>query len=230
MKKLETQLKQLQNAHTMCESERIHLRSSLDEYMALNPIKSKSTNIQSTSWLLHAPLFSRKMIAMTLTIAIVLTSSGASYASADALPGDKLYKVKEIIEDVESAVTITDAGQAKLAKRLMRRREVEMRKLEEAGKLDEVHISIIERRIIKHRAEATRLIKSTSIKEPKQSEELKMLLNSNINSLKNAKLKRLDHYFSTAMSEIEADARVQDNILQELEGDIDEMDTVINNY
>ncbi len=214
----------------MSKSEKDLLRSSLDEYIALNPIKVKTAKGIHNKWHLPIYTFNRKAIALTLSIVIVLTSSGATYASADALPGDKLYKVKEITEDIEQTITITDAGQAKLAEKLMKRREMEMQRLEAMGMLDEEHIKTIEKRMAKHRLRAKAILQRIDTQNPKQAEELKKLLKDNTTKLQHAKIKRLNRYFDTEITDIEMEYKNQENLLQELDNAIKEINTVINNY
>ncbi|MDY7080421.1 MAG: DUF5667 domain-containing protein [Chloroflexota bacterium] len=61
----------------------------------------------------HRRSLATTVIGVLIAI-LLLASGGVVYASADTLPGDVLYPIKIVVEDVQLAVSLNDAGDAEL--------------------------------------------------------------------------------------------------------------------
>lgn len=131
--------------------EKSSLKKNVVAFMNANPLST--VRIENTRrHISHAHgqtfLFSflnRKYMFATLAVVLVLMlSGGVSYAAEGTVPGNVLYPIKQVNEQVRSALAISDEDQAKWDAERAERRLEEASTLALAGKLDaktEVSIS-----------------------------------------------------------------------------------------
>jgi len=235
MKKLETKLKQLQSAHTMSMSEKAQMHDSLKEYMALKPMRTKKsfTSLLSRPHFSFSLLWQHKLTSAALIIVLFVTSgAGAAYASTDALPGERLYSVKEIVEDVHERILISNIAKAEFAERLTKRREDEAQRLEVLDKLDAPRAAIIERRISRHTARAERVLVQIEQDSPQKAQRIRTKLNQRVAHIQNIRAvqqKKHAQRFAQLMNVIDAEYEEGAQALQELEVAVQEMETLIHN-
>lgn len=131
--------------------EKSSLEKNILAFMNANPIQSERIE-NKRRHISHAHgqtfLFSflnRKYMFATLAVVIVLVlSGGVSYAAEGSVPGNVLYPIKQVNEEVRSALAISDEDQAKWDAERAERRLEEASTLALSGKLDpktEVSIS-----------------------------------------------------------------------------------------
>ncbi len=226
MKKLQTQLKELQSTHSLSKREKNAMRDVLTEYTKLNPIRNKNNTVTNT------PLFKifkqHKLVSFTLVVTLFF-SSGAVYASTDALPGDKLYKVKEVVEDIHEQIVFSDSAKAILAEKLMERRESELLRLEAMGKLDDEKLKIIDTRMQRHKMRADKVIKHLNKSKPQQAIKIKKEINKRTIKMENMQLERLSKIFDMHLMEIQREYGDAEQTLKDLENEIEYLNTAIPN-
>jgi hypothetical protein len=228
MKKLETKLKQLQNAHSMSMSEKTQMRNAIKKYMELKPVirHDRATRLPISMQL----LWQHKLISATLVLAIFFTSgAGAVYASTDALPGERLYRIKEITEELHERILISDVAKVELVERLTKRREQELRRLEELGKLDDTNLNIINIRMRHHKQRVDKLLKKIESESPERATRIKSMINKREDTMQQIKIQRANRLFNTYLLNLEEEYDALENLLQELDQDIKELDTIIPN-
>lgn len=108
-------------------------------------------------WNSHASGWSRAWVVGFATMALfVVLSTGAAYASTDALPDSPLYPVKRATEHARLAVTFSDESRAMYHLELIERRTLELAAVAESG--DQTRAEELSRDVLKNiefaRAEA----------------------------------------------------------------------------
>lgn len=131
--------------------EKSSLQKNIVAFMNANPIKNVRIENESRHIsYAHGQTFlfsflNRKYMFATLAVVIVLVlSGGVSYAAEGTVTGNILYPIKQVNEEVRSALAISDKDQAKWDAERAERRLEEASSLALAGKLDaktEVSIS-----------------------------------------------------------------------------------------
>ena len=90
-------------------------------------------------WNYRIPNLSRAWTAGLAGLALTFAlSSGAAYASTDALPDSPLYPVKRVTERARLAITVSDDSRALYHLELIERRTRELASMAEAGRTDQV--------------------------------------------------------------------------------------------
>ena len=219
----------------MSMSEKVQIRDSLKEYIALKPVLAKKpfTSLLSRPHFSFSLLWQHKLISATLMLVLFVSSgAGAAYAATDALPGERLYGVKELVEDVHERILVSDIAKAELAERLTKRREDEASQLEALGKLDDARTAIIERRIAKHAARAERVLVRIEQHSPQKAQHIRTKLNervAHIQNIKEEQQKERTQIFAQLMNTIDTEYEEGAQALQILEGEIQEINTLIHN-
>ncbi|KND49515.1 MAG: hypothetical protein AB203_00340 [Parcubacteria bacterium C7867-008] len=118
------------------ESVKARMRDGLDAYADLHVVTAPiSVPVQSPFFAYSFMRTSYSVFAMALVL--LVTGSGAAYASEGSLPGSPLYKVKvAVIEPVRGALITSTEGQAQWHANLAARRLEEATKLAVSNKLD----------------------------------------------------------------------------------------------
>lgn len=116
---------------TLTPQERARMRGVLREYMAMKPIRPESFEKPRAVWFLSA-----RFVVPGLAFALILSSTGISYAAQGALPGDLLYPVKvHVNEPVRGALATSPATRAAWAADVAGERLKEAATLAAAGAL-----------------------------------------------------------------------------------------------
>ncbi|MCD5384683.1 MAG: DUF5667 domain-containing protein [Candidatus Pacebacteria bacterium] len=203
MKKLQTQLKQLQSAHSLSKKEKVVMRDTLAQYIELKPVRQidhKTHNI-----LRFNILWQHKLASAALMLILSLSSgAGAVYASTDALPGDTLYFVKEIAEDLHERVLFSDEARINLAERLTERRELEAQRLQKLGNLDDARMAILDRRVAKHKRQVGRVLIRLEAKTPQKVALIRANLANKSKDIHIIKQQSSALYFASLLQEIES--------------------------
>lgn len=84
-----------------------------------------------------APLVQRGLAssALALVLAIALLAGGSVMASANSLPGDPLYSIKRISQEVQLAITLSSEARAQLRQRLDEQRREEALAVTRVGRI-----------------------------------------------------------------------------------------------
>lgn len=170
MKKFEKHIKKIADDVRLTPDEKALMRSQLEEYMAFRPVRTEQkvqhTNIVSISW-------SYRAVSAFLVVALLFTSGvGVTYASEDALPGEYLYPVKEVSEEVRTQLILSDERKAQWLMERAHRRLEEAHLLAQEGSLNDETASLVEERFIKHANRAQKRIDILREKNPARAEAL----------------------------------------------------------
>jgi len=133
MEKFEDKMKNIGTGVQLTKHEKDAMRTRVREYMAYTPNRSV---IPQKSF--RMTILSYRFSAVIVMVALLFTSGvGVTYASTAALPGDTLYGVKELREEVTERLIVNDEKRAEYAieRTYMRLQEVEA--LAARGTLDE---------------------------------------------------------------------------------------------
>lgn len=136
------------------------LRSRLKEYMSFHPVRETVTYRPAMR---RSPFITNLMragVMVPLILGLVILSGGGiAYASQDALPGETLYPVKTLTEDVRSALTTDPVSKARLEISFAERRIAELQKLLEEKGVEPRGLEIAEARLQKNLARAADMVK-----------------------------------------------------------------------
>lgn len=80
-------------------------------------------------------------VAASVVVVMVLSGTGTVLASTNSVPGDPLYAVKQLREDVRLWFTWSPEAKVDMYTRLVRQRAEELRKLASAGRTDSAPIA-----------------------------------------------------------------------------------------
>lgn len=89
------------------------------------------------TWQTHKRRFAMTWIVIFTTLLTLITGTGVVAASSGALPGDALYPVKGLTEQVQLALA-SDEGDAELTLHFIQTRMEEMQQLLEKGRVDDL--------------------------------------------------------------------------------------------
>lgn len=136
-----TKLRQLkQEAHKihLSNDEKSVMNKNILEFMNSHPLPSEP---EPTSRLTHMfsafTVFNRKhMFATMAAVLVVLLTGSVSYAAEGSFPGQPLYPIKQINEEVKAAISVTAEADAQWNTRRVERRLEEAATLAATGKLD----------------------------------------------------------------------------------------------
>ena len=142
------------------------IRGNLDSFAEYHsnsdPVRNLETGRSSRrvlqgAWGFHTftRLISTHMMAAIL-IGLLCIGGGTSYAAEGSLPGDLLYPVKvNVNENIESALAVSNAAEARLQAKLVEERLVEAEELAARGTLDATASAELQSRIKAHYTEAS---------------------------------------------------------------------------
>ncbi len=133
MEKFEDKMKNIGTGVQLTKHEKDAMRTRVREYMAYTPNRSV---IPQKSF--RMTILSYRFSAVIVMVALLFTSGvGVTYASTAALPGDTLYGVKELREEVTERLIANDEKRAEYAIERTYRRLQEVEALAARGTLDE---------------------------------------------------------------------------------------------
>lgn len=148
---------------TLTAAERERMRRAVYGYMALKPLRPR-TAPAVRGW--HS-LLAHPALAALGVVAILGSSTGISYASESALPGDLLYPVKvRVTEPLRGALARTPEAKSEWAIEVASARATEAATLAAAGTLDEKTESELSESLIEHARVATESLAQASTSAP----------------------------------------------------------------
>lgn len=131
------------------DAKKIHLttdeKNSMDatilEFMQKNPLQSVriEKDTRHTVYgqtVIYSFLHKKYMFASLVVLLVVALGGGVSYAAEGTVPGQPLYPVKHITEEVKAAITLSPKADAEWDARRVERRLEEATVLASQGKLD----------------------------------------------------------------------------------------------
>ena len=137
MKKFEDTMRNLHTAFHLSSAEKDGMRERVHEYMAHTPLRAEgaaqTTSFTSVSWFVR---YHRVGAVLTIVALLFGSGIGVSYASTDALPGEALYVVKELKEELVQRLIVDDVRRTEYAIERAQNRLHEIESLAAEGKLD----------------------------------------------------------------------------------------------
>lgn len=137
------QLKKEAKAICLTNDEKKLMQSQMLEFIKTNPVRTEVVARQEVQIVepfstFSFPLLKRKYMFTTLAaVVIVMLTGGVSYAAEGSMPGQPLYPIKQINEEVKAAVTVSAKATADWNARRAERRLEEATTLAVQGKLNE---------------------------------------------------------------------------------------------
>lgn len=134
IKDIKSALKQIKNPSPNREFLTL-LRKNIKMQMKAFPIDVRNDKLerlntkQRSQSLLINKFKTKTMIPAIISLIVIFSGGGAAAASQNSLPGDALYPVKTLTEDVRLAITINEKSKASLNIELAQRRVEEIRKV-----------------------------------------------------------------------------------------------------
>ncbi len=126
----------------MSKAEKVEMRTALQEYMEIKPIRIEESACVTKKLLLPSlhsslrSLLAQRALPALLIVALVFGSGAATvFAAQDALPGDKLYGIKIASEKVGEKMALTENRKVLVATKIAERRLREAKILKERGVL-----------------------------------------------------------------------------------------------
>ena len=176
MKNLKEQLSHIGHSRKLAIKEKDLMRIRISEYQKMQPLSTNQPKpIRQTFSFMYFMQY-RAMPVLIITLLVISSGAGAVYASNDALPGDKLYPVKEILEEIHAKVLLTDTARTKWAVRRAVRREEELTLLKKRGLLDKKRAEIITKKREQFRTRAEKAIKRIEQDNPEHAEKLRAFI------------------------------------------------------
>ena len=194
-----------------------YLQSELKKYMAANPViktEAKRHNISEGINLFN--LFKIKYItALIIVLAAILIGGGFAYASQSSLPGETLYPVKIMSEEMRSALTLNPRAKAEYQTELARERVKEIKSILNQGGVEPKGLNVAITSLEKHMAAAAEIIdkeksnnkdiselaKTINDDFSDNKEELRNIFQKSRKELKNKELKIIQEIDKTATEE-----------------------------
>lgn len=127
----------------------------LSIYEELNSIINNFYKINQTKFM---------PIAIVIALITMLSGGGAALASQNSLPGEALYPVKTLTEDVRSALTINKQSEAKLQSKLAAERLEEVSKMLQANNVDSQGVEIALSKLKDHVAKMSQIVEEEKTK------------------------------------------------------------------
>lgn len=147
-------------------------RADLQKFMAANPVMEKDGERLSIYEELNSiinnfyKINQTKFMPIAIVIALItmLSGGGAALASQNSLPGEALYPVKTLTEDVRSALTINKQSEAKLQSKLAAERLEEVSKMLQANNVDSQGVEIALSKLKDHVAKMSQIVEEEKTK------------------------------------------------------------------
>ena len=133
----------LMNAfHTAEEDSLLQQELRETKVKLLNQLPDRSSVVTNSrpnryTWQTDKRRFAMTWVIIITTLLTMVTGTGVVYASGEALPGDALYPVKTLTENVQLALA-SDEGDAQLTLHLIQTRMEEMQELMAQGREDDL--------------------------------------------------------------------------------------------
>lgn len=154
------------------------LQNDLKKYMEFFPIrKGIEVKMPEAAPFFGIPIF--KIVSFALIVFLVFGGGGAVFASQKSLPGDILYPIKTLTENLQETLTFNPQKKAYLYTRLAEKRIGEIKNILEERGVESSGLSIAEERLAMHVANAQQIIEKEleKGKDGKFAEEITAKLN-----------------------------------------------------
>ena len=156
------------------------IEKNLKDYMNFYSMKDQTHDKYSN----RISIFSRSLIfkatAVFLIIAILIGGESVVYASQFSLPGETLYPIKTLTENVKKTFIFNKEEKAEFEIKLAQERIKEMNSILKEEKQDTKDIEIAEKLLEKHIQKAQKLSNN-------QTQEFKNKINNNISNINKEK-------------------------------------------
>lgn len=148
-------------------------RDDLKKFMAANPVMEWSAERPNMEERLNMILnyFYYKInktklmpIAIVIALIAMLSGGGAALASQNSVPGETLYPVKTLTENVRSVLAIGGQSEAKLQSRLAAERLEEVNEMLQADEVDAEGVEIALGKLKEHVAKMSRIVEEEKTK------------------------------------------------------------------
>ena len=147
---------------SLSQKEKDVLRYKIEQFISFNPIRGE-VHIPKKSFYFSIFTFRTlaKGVSLVLIALIVVGGSGVSYASTDALPGDKLYNVKiNVNEKIEEKLAFSTEAKVTVQTQKVERRLTEAQKLVEKKDLSPEKKEIVKTNLEKNVSEVAESIEN----------------------------------------------------------------------
>jgi hypothetical protein len=165
-KDLKKQLKNLREI-SINESSFVAIKENLKDYMNLYPVRKEAESVYQKIKVnrTNSPLL--KFATVTIISGLILGGGRAVYASRLSLPGEALYPIKLVTENLQKMVIFDQGKKAEFEIRLAEKRAGEIKLLEEKELVNKEEIEKTKNRLTNHLNKATKLSsgESNSFKE-----------------------------------------------------------------
>ena len=133
------------------------LQNDLKKYMEFFPIrKGIKVRVPEASPFFGLPIF--KAVSFALIVILVFGGGGTVFASQKSLPGDILYPIKTLTENLQETLTFDSQKKAYLYTRLAEKRIGEIKNILEERGIELKGLSIAEERLVTHIISAERIV------------------------------------------------------------------------
>jgi len=133
------------------------LQNDLKKYMEFFPIrKGIKVKVPEAAPFFGLPIF--KVTSFALIVILAFGGGGAVFASQKSLPGDILYPIKTLTENLEETLTFDSQKKAYLYTRLAEKRIGEIKNILEERGIELKGLSIAEERLVTHIISAEQIV------------------------------------------------------------------------
>ena len=172
MTKFEDNIRRAGSHISLSDTERARMKEQVSEYMRYTPVR-EAPRSQPTP----VRVFSLRLTASFVVLAVLFTSGvGVSYASNDALPGEPLFVVKEMKEEVRAQLTLDSSARAQWEVERAHRRLEEVETLALRGALDADTEAIVTQKYEERLVRAQTEIDALESEQPERAEALRIAL------------------------------------------------------
>ena len=134
------------------------LQNDLKKYTEFFPIREGvKVKMPEASPFFGLPIF--KAISLALIVILAFGGGGAVFASQKSLPGDILYPIKTLTENLQETLTFDAQKKAHLYTRLAEKRVGEIKDILEERGVEPKGLSIAEERLVTHIISAQKIVK-----------------------------------------------------------------------
>jgi len=173
IKKIKTiqRIKNLKNSRS--DDDFLHaFRNDLQRFMAANPVMGKDDErlsvyekfnlILNNFYKINETKF--MPIAIVAALIVMLSGGGAALASQNSVPGETLYPVKTLTENVRSVLAVNKQSEAKLQSKLAAERLEEVNKMLQMDEVDAEGVEIALSKLKEHVARMSQIVEAEKIK------------------------------------------------------------------
>jgi hypothetical protein len=197
-------LKKIKNVDINISQNNVNLfKNELESFIKKNPVikieAKRQIEVEEGNF---SPLFNKlnfKTMPLIIVLALVLGGGGTALASQNSLPGDFLYPVKIATEEIKEKVIFDAGAKANLQADLADKRVEEAKKLIEKNEINAEKLEIVYKKIIGNAEKISgiitaeknqgknieKLAENASYKIAKSKNELDVIINQKVLSLKN---------------------------------------------